>query len=70
MIKYCQHEFLPIWASLKRKIEVFSEDNSLTRPFQLKKKKKLLVLVIYDNSIFSANNKKKDIQKKRSHFYH
>ena len=65
MVEYRQHEFLPIWASLERKIVVFSENSSLTRPSGLIEEEKPLVLVTHYESIFSANDGKKRVWKEK-----
>ena len=62
MVEYRQHEFLLIWASLKRRMDcVFYEDGSWTRSPGLIEGKKPLVLVTHDESIFSANDKKRRV---------
>ena len=65
MVEYCQHEFLLIWASLERKMVVFSEDGSWTRPPGLIEGEKPLVLVTHDEIIFSANNGKRRVWKEK-----
>ena len=58
MIEYRQYEFLSTWASLERRMVVFFENGSWTRPLELVEGEKPLVLVTYDESIFNANNRK------------
>lgn len=61
VVEYHQHEFLPTWASLERRMVVFSEDGSWTRPPGLREREKPLVLVTHDESIFSANDEKRRV---------
>ena len=65
MVEYRQHEFLPIWASLERRIVVFSEDGSWIRSPGLIEGEKPLVLVTHDESIFSANDGKRRVWKEK-----
>lgn len=65
VVKYRQEEFLPLWASLERRMVVFSEDGTWTRPSGLEEEEKAVVLVTHDESIFSANDGKRRIWKEK-----
>ena len=65
MVEYCQYEFLPTWASLERRIVVFSEDGSWTRPLGLVEGEKPLVLITHNESIFNANDGKRRVGKEK-----
>ena len=65
VVEYRQYEFLPTWASLKRRMVVFSEDGLWTRPLGLVEGEKPLVLVTNDKSIFNANDGKRRVWKEK-----
>ena len=65
MVEYRQHNFLPTWASLERRMVIFFEDGSWTRPPGLGEGEKPLVFVTHGESIFSANDGKKRVWKQK-----
>lgn len=65
VVEYRQKDFLPTWASLKRRMVVFSEDGSWTKPSSLKEGEKPLVLVTHDENTFNANDGKRRIWKEK-----
>lgn len=61
MLEQHQQKFLPTYASFKKQILGFSENNFWKKSPEWREKEKVLIWVTYKDTIFNVKNKKRKI---------